>query len=131
MKNLSSWALALVLVLPAAAPAAEESSASRVASSQADNFPSLDVRDLIARVAKRTGKQFIVDPRVRADVPLTGLDVMPWTTAGCWRSSASTSSSRSSRVASSECCRTQSRGNCRSRSPANSREGAAMTKSFR
>jgi general secretion pathway protein D len=74
MKNLSSWALALVLVLPAAAPAAEESPASRAASSQADNFPNLDIRDLIARVAKRSGKQFIVDPRVRADVPLTGLD---------------------------------------------------------
>jgi general secretion pathway protein D len=74
MKNLSSWALALVLVLPAAAPAAEETPASRVASSQADNFPNLDIRDLIARVAKRSGKQFIVDPRVRADVPLTGLD---------------------------------------------------------
>jgi general secretion pathway protein D len=75
MKNLSSWALALVLVLPAAAPAAEETPASRVASSQADNFPNLDIRDLIARVAKRSGKQFIVDPRVRAEVPLTGLDV--------------------------------------------------------
>jgi general secretion pathway protein D len=75
MKNFSSWALALVLVLPAAAPAAEESPAARVAGSQADNFPNLDIRDLIAKVAKRTGRQFIVDPRVRTDVPLTGLDV--------------------------------------------------------
>ncbi len=75
MKNFSSLALALVLVLPAAAPAAEESPASRAASSPADNFPNLDIRDLIAKVAKRTGRQFIVDPRVRADVPLTGLDV--------------------------------------------------------
>ena len=31
--------------------------------------------DLIERVAKLTGKQFIVDPRVRAEVSLTGLDV--------------------------------------------------------
>jgi general secretion pathway protein D len=75
MKNLSSWALALVLVLPAAAPAAEEPPASRASSSQADNFPDMDIRELIAKVAKRTGKQFIVDPRVRAGIPLTGLDV--------------------------------------------------------
>lgn len=75
MKNLSSWVLALVLLLPAAAPAAEESPAARAASSQADNFPDMDIRDLIAKVAKRTGKQFIVDPRVRAGIPLTGLDV--------------------------------------------------------
>jgi general secretion pathway protein D len=75
MKTFRTWALALVLVLPAAAPAAEESSASRAASSQADNFPNLDIRELIAKVAKRSGKQFVVDPRVRADVPLAGLDV--------------------------------------------------------
>jgi general secretion pathway protein D len=73
MKNFTSWALALVLVLPAAA--AEESPASRASSAQAENFPDMDIRELIAKVAKRTGKQFIVDPRVRAGIPLTGLDV--------------------------------------------------------
>lgn len=34
----------------------------------------VDLQELIDRVAKRTGKTFIVDPRVRADVPLAGLD---------------------------------------------------------
>src|SRR5262245_46147356 len=70
MKNRTAWALALVLALPAIAPAAEEPSAS--ASSQ--GYKSIEIGELIAKVAKRTGKQFIVDPRVRAEVPLIGLD---------------------------------------------------------
>jgi general secretion pathway protein D len=35
----------------------------------------IELQDLIAKVAKRTDTQFVVDPRVRADVPLTGIDV--------------------------------------------------------
>jgi general secretion pathway protein D len=75
MKIRSLGALALVFLLPAMAPAAEETSASRAASSLADNFPSIDIRELIAKVAKRSGKQFVIDPRVRAEIPLSGLDV--------------------------------------------------------
>jgi general secretion pathway protein D len=35
----------------------------------------IPIEELIERVARRTGRQFVVDPRVRAEVPLTGLDV--------------------------------------------------------
>jgi general secretion pathway protein D len=35
---------------------------------------SIELTDLIGRFSKRTGKQFIVDPRVRAVVPLMGAD---------------------------------------------------------
>jgi general secretion pathway protein D len=34
----------------------------------------VDVADLIGRYAKRSGKQFVIDPRVRAQVPLAGID---------------------------------------------------------
>jgi len=70
MKTGPAWALALALLLPALAPAAEEKS-----SASESTYKSIDINELIERVAKRTGKQFIVDPRVRAEVPLTGLDV--------------------------------------------------------
>jgi general secretion pathway protein D len=35
----------------------------------------MEMTDLIDKVAKRTGKQFIVDPRVRAIVSSTGIDL--------------------------------------------------------
>src|SRR5262245_31184561 len=73
MKTRSTWALALVLALPAMAFAAEGSSVP--SSSQGYKFQSIEIGELIAKVAKRTGKQFIVDPRVRAEIPLIGLDV--------------------------------------------------------
>lgn len=70
MKTGSAWALALVLLLPALTPAAEDKAAA-----SESTYRSIDINEIIDRVAKRTGKQFIVDPRVRAEVPLTGLDV--------------------------------------------------------
>jgi general secretion pathway protein D len=69
MKTSPAWALALVLLLPVLAPAAEEKPAA-----SESTYRSIDINELIDRVAKRTGKQFIVDPRVRAEVPLTGFD---------------------------------------------------------
>jgi general secretion pathway protein D len=42
----------------------------------------IEMMDLIDKVAKRTGKQFIVDPRVRAQVSHAGLDIERWTTPG-------------------------------------------------
>lgn len=36
---------------------------------------SIDLLELIDQVSRRTGTQFVVDPRVRAEVPLAGLDV--------------------------------------------------------
>lgn len=68
------WALALVLLLPAIAPATDETATTR-AGARESSVPSIDINEIIARVAKKTGKQFIVDPRVRADVPLVGLDI--------------------------------------------------------
>jgi general secretion pathway protein D len=35
----------------------------------------MELTDLIDKVAKRTGKQFIVDPRVRAIIPKAGIDL--------------------------------------------------------
>ncbi|HEV7609565.1 MAG TPA: secretin N-terminal domain-containing protein [Steroidobacteraceae bacterium] len=79
MKTQGSWALALLLLLPALAPAAdpvaEPAASSRIASAREPTYRSIDISELIEKVAKRTGKQFIVDPRVRAEVPLIGLDV--------------------------------------------------------
>jgi|GEM_PF-1446524 general secretion pathway protein D len=66
-------ALALALLIPIGATAADPAPAAAPAA--ASDYASIDIGDLIARVAKRTGKQFIVDPRVRAEVPLIGLDV--------------------------------------------------------
>ena len=41
----------------------------------AGSQPVIPIGDLIERVARRTGRQFVVDPRVRAEVPTAGLDV--------------------------------------------------------
>lgn len=74
MKTGVSCAIALVLLLPAIA-AAEEPSIAREPGSKSSSARNVDLIDLIERVAKKTGKQFVVDPRVRAEVPLTGFDV--------------------------------------------------------
>jgi general secretion pathway protein D len=73
MKTYRPWALAVVLALPVLAPAAEQTSAPCSAASSASG-PDIEMADLIDKVAKRTGKQFIVDPRVRAQVSSAGLD---------------------------------------------------------
>jgi general secretion pathway protein D len=63
-----------VLALPVLAWAAEPApSTCAAASSESD--PGIEMTDLIGKVAKRTGKQFIVDPRVRAIVSKTGIDL--------------------------------------------------------
>lgn len=59
--------LCMVTALPVAA-AAQESSKS------AANRSDIDMVDLINGFAKRSGKQFAIDPRVRAQVPLAGVD---------------------------------------------------------
>jgi general secretion pathway protein D len=52
--------------------------ASPCASAQSEASPtdSVSVEQLVAAVAKRTGRKFIVDPRVRADVTMIGQDPM-------------------------------------------------------
>jgi general secretion pathway protein D len=37
--------------------------------------PTVDITEIIGRVAKRTGKQFLLDPRVSGPVLVTGLDL--------------------------------------------------------
>jgi general secretion pathway protein D len=65
--------VAAALALPLAVTAQESAPAS--GSSVSRPAPSeIELGDLIARFAKRSGKQFIIDPRVRAQVPLAGLD---------------------------------------------------------
>jgi len=76
MKILNSWALAIAVTLPALAPAAESNSSPCVATSaQGAGDYGIEMTDLIDKVAKRTGKQFIVDPRVRALVARSGIDL--------------------------------------------------------
>lgn len=59
--------MVLVLALPAAVSAQESTS-------PPPSPGDIELSDLIARFAKRTGKQFIIDPRVRAQVSLAGVD---------------------------------------------------------
>jgi general secretion pathway protein D len=75
LKTGLSCAIALVLSLPVIASAAEESPMAREPAPRTSNVRTVDITELIERVAKRTGKQFIVDPRLRAEVPLTGVDM--------------------------------------------------------
>ena len=70
MKHRIVPALALALMIPMLATAADPAPAS----ASAPNYATIEIGELIAKVAKRTGKQFIVDPRVRGDVPLIGFD---------------------------------------------------------
>lgn len=75
MKIHRPWALAVLMSLPALGPAAEPTTSSLAASSSNPDWLGLEISDLIEKVSKRTGKQFILDPRVRATIPLVGLDV--------------------------------------------------------
>lgn len=59
-------ALGLLLTTPAWAMAQE--------SSKASGGGDIEMTELIERFAKRSGKQFVIDPRVRAQVPLAGID---------------------------------------------------------
>jgi len=68
MKKRSLLALALILAMPVATMAADDQVP------RSGNIQYMDILELIDRVAKRAGKQFVVDPRVRAEVPLAGLD---------------------------------------------------------
>ena len=74
MKTYRLLGLAVVLAMPVLVSAAEPVSSPCAASSSTSD-DGIELTDLIERVAKRTGKQFIVDPRVRATVPKTGLDI--------------------------------------------------------
>jgi general secretion pathway protein D len=66
------WALSCLPLVAFAADPASGSSDSPAARNSA--VPGIEITELISQVAKRTGRQFIVDPRVRGEVPLPGLD---------------------------------------------------------
>ncbi|HTU67128.1 MAG TPA: secretin N-terminal domain-containing protein [Steroidobacteraceae bacterium] len=75
MKIQPTLALAALLVLPFAAGAAADSTPMSMSKAEScATCPEPDLSDLIVRFAKRTGKQVIIDPRVRAQVPLAGMD---------------------------------------------------------
>jgi general secretion pathway protein D len=71
MKSRLAAGLVALLALPLAAAAQDPTPASGPSSSRSGD---IEIGDLIARYAKRSGKHFIVDPRVRAQVPLAGMD---------------------------------------------------------
>ena len=74
MMPIRTMIVAVLLLLPMMGFAAEPpGESSQVTRSSAE--PSIAITELIARVAKRSSTQFVLDPRVRADVPLAGLDV--------------------------------------------------------
>jgi general secretion pathway protein D len=66
--------LATLLALPLAATAQETTPASGASAASRSTASDIEIGDLIARYAKRSGKQFIIDPRVRAQVSLAGID---------------------------------------------------------
>jgi general secretion pathway protein D len=73
MKTNRLGALALVLAFPISTLAADNTPPATASASASGS--EIEITDLIARVAKRTGKQFIIDPRVRAQVSNVGLDL--------------------------------------------------------
>lgn len=72
MKIRITIGIAALIALPLASSAQDSAPAS--ASSSRSASPDIEIGDLITRYAKRSGKQFVVDPRVRAQVPLAGMD---------------------------------------------------------
>ena len=65
----------MLLCLPLAAFAAEPvPTAVDNPVPRSSTIPTIEITELITQVAKRTGRQFLVDPRVRGDVPLLGME---------------------------------------------------------
>lgn len=71
MKLKQTGLVALLIALPALAPAQDSGAAKSIGTRQND---SLELADIIASFSKRTGRKFIVDPRVRAIGGLVGID---------------------------------------------------------
>jgi general secretion pathway protein D len=74
MKLRLAFGMTALLALPLAAAAQDSTPDTGAFSSARKSGAEMDVSDLVARYAKRSGKQFIVDPRVRGPVPLAGID---------------------------------------------------------
>jgi general secretion pathway protein D len=69
----SAFAACVALSTLCAGVRAEESPGPAV--SRSGEPPTISIYDLIERVAKKTGKRFVIDPRVHGLVPLSGLDL--------------------------------------------------------
>jgi general secretion pathway protein D len=72
MNSVRSMAVALLLATPITIFAADAAEAPP--KTQAPDGKTISLLELIEQVSRRTGTQFVVDPRVRADVPLVGMD---------------------------------------------------------
>jgi general secretion pathway protein D len=69
----SALVASLLLVTSFNLQAQESNPAPR--SSKSNSYPTISIFELIDRVAKKSGKRFLVDPRVNLEVPLPGFDV--------------------------------------------------------
>jgi general secretion pathway protein D len=67
------WVAVACAVLPVFVGAAEES-AVRGATPPQDNGRTIDLVELIGKVAKRTGRQFVLDPRIAGRATMAGLE---------------------------------------------------------
>ena len=65
----------LLAALPLTSIAADESPLKSSAQSREHGGPFVDIAELVERVRKKTGKQFLLDPRLRAEVPVGTLDL--------------------------------------------------------
>jgi general secretion pathway protein D len=74
MKFRITIGVAALLALPLVAAAQDSAPAPGPVSSSRKSSSDIDIVDLIERYAKRSGKQFVLDPRVRGQVPLAGTD---------------------------------------------------------
>ena len=68
MKKTGLWAACVLAAMPLAIAAQEGSKMSA-------GSGGVDIGEVIARFAKRSGKQIVIDPRVRAQVPLAGIEL--------------------------------------------------------
>lgn len=75
MRILGAMIGAVLLAMPALAPAQTGAATASPAAGTNGEPPTISVYELIERVAKKTGKRFIIDPHVSGLVPLSGLDV--------------------------------------------------------
>jgi general secretion pathway protein D len=66
---------ALLTAFPLLGAAADGTPPKVTDESREHGGPFVDIADLIERVRKKTGKQFLLDPRLRAEVPVGTLDL--------------------------------------------------------
>jgi general secretion pathway protein D len=75
VKSTGICAFIMMLACVSAAAASDPAPAAGAPEFNVPGGPKVEITDIIARVAKRTGKQFNLDPRVAGSVPIAGLDL--------------------------------------------------------